>query len=155
PGPHGGRDRWKERPAMNPAISVERLRVQITASGADIVDDITFSINPGEILGLVGESGSGKTTVGTALLGYARRGIRVAAGRVVIDGTDVLALDRESLRKVRGRLVAHVPQDPAAALNPALRIGQQLDELFDFHDPVASRPDRAERVRSGLAEVGL
>jgi peptide/nickel transport system ATP-binding protein len=140
---------------MNPAVAVEGLRVQLTGSHADIVDDISFTITSGEILGLVGESGSGKTTVGTALLGYARRGAHITAGRVVIDGADVLALDRESLRKVRGRLVAYVPQDPSAALNPALRIGRQLGELFDFHEPATSARDRAEHLRLGLAEVGL
>jgi peptide/nickel transport system ATP-binding protein len=140
---------------MSTAVSVQSLLVQLTRSGADIVDDITFSISRGEILGLAGESGSGKTTIGAALLGHARRGTRIAAGRVVIDGADMLALDGEPLRRARGRLVAYVPQDPAATLNPAARIGQQLGELFDFHDAACPRADRAERIRAGLEEVGL
>jgi peptide/nickel transport system ATP-binding protein len=140
---------------MNRAVDVGSLRVEIAASGADIVDNVTFSIDRGEILGLVGESGSGKTTVGLALLGYASRGTRIAAGRVLIDGIDVLSLDRESLRDLRGRIVAYVPQDPSTALNPALRIGRQLTEMFDFHGRVGSRTAREDRARSALAEVGL
>ena len=140
---------------MNAVVTVESLRVELTGSGAPIVDDISFSIGPGEVFGMVGESGSGKTTIGTALLGHARSGVRIAGGRVLIDGVEVLSLAPESLRDVRGRLVAYVPQDPSTALNPALRIGRQLLEVFEFHDLGGSRAERMKRVCWGLAEVGL
>lgn len=136
------------------AVEVRDLRVEMTGSGLDIVDQISFDIEEGEIIGLVGESGSGKTTVGTALLGFARRGARIAAGSVRIGGRDVLDLHGDDLRTVRGRLVAYVPQDPATALNPALRIGTQLDETLVAHG-FDDRKERAARILEVLAGAGL
>ena len=69
-------------PDESTALSIDDLRIDVTASGNDIVDEVSLTIAPGEVLGLVGESGSGKTTVGLAVLGHARKGARVAAGRV-------------------------------------------------------------------------
>jgi peptide/nickel transport system ATP-binding protein len=112
-------------------LSVQDLRVNLGgASGPDVVAEVSFQVRAGEVLGLVGESGSGKTTVALALLGHARRGLRIASGQVVLDRTDVLALGPRELQEVRGTQVAYVPQDPAAALNPALRIKTQLTEVL-------------------------
>jgi peptide/nickel transport system ATP-binding protein len=118
------------------AITVADLRIDIAGTTLDVVDDIAFALAPGEILGLVGESGSGKTTLGLALLGHARRGLRIARGRVLIGGQDVLACDAEGLRKLRGKQICYIPQDPASALNPTLRIGDQLGECL----PPSSEP---------------
>jgi peptide/nickel transport system ATP-binding protein len=136
-------------------LEVHNLRVELASSGADIVDDVSFQVEAGEILGIVGESGSGKTTVAHALLGHARAGARIAGGSVVVDGEDFLALGPEQLRKRRGKVVSYVPQDPPAALNPALRIGRQLDELMEFHGSGASGAERRERMAEALAEVSL
>jgi peptide/nickel transport system ATP-binding protein len=114
-------------------LEVEDLRVEIGHSGVDIVDGISFRIRRGEVLGLVGESGSGKTTVGLALLGHQRRGASIAGGRVRIDGDDVLTKGPAQLRRLRGRVGSYVPQDPSVALNPALRIGTQLEETLVAH----------------------
>ncbi|HEY3086297.1 MAG TPA: ATP-binding cassette domain-containing protein, partial [Candidatus Dormibacteraeota bacterium] len=113
-----------------PAIVVKGLRIFVRGTTRDIVDDISFEIAPGEVLGLVGESGSGKTTVGLALLGHARRGVQIAGGSVRLGDVNVLALGEGELAHLRGRLISYVPQDPAAALNPALRIGTQLREIL-------------------------
>jgi peptide/nickel transport system ATP-binding protein len=112
---------------------VEGLRIETTPAGVEVVDDIGFSLAAGETLGLVGESGSGKTSVGLALLGYARRGLRIASGRVSLDGVDILAMPEEQRRRLRGSDVAYVPQDPGTALNPALKIGYQLHEVIRQH----------------------
>ena len=136
-------------------VEVRDLRVELAAGGAAIVDDVSFSIAGGEIVGLVGESGSGKTTIGSALLGFARRGARIAGGQVRLDGVDLLGLDERALARQRGPLVAYIPQDPTAALNPALRIRRQLDEVLAVHARSLSDDERAERIRSGLVEVGL
>jgi len=133
-----------------PALEVLDLRVVVAKSRADVVDDITFSLEPGEILGLVGESGSGKTTVGLAILGHCRRGLAIAGGSVTIAKENLLAASEERLRKIRGRLVCYVPQDPAAALNPALRVRTQLVECLGSG---AASPD--ERLLDLLAEVKL
>jgi peptide/nickel transport system ATP-binding protein len=136
-------------------VRVEKLRVELASTGADVVDDISFGVDAGEILGIVGESGSGKTTVAHALLGHARSGARIAGGSVRVGGEDFLALAPEVLRKRRGRVVSYVPQDPPAALNPALRIGQQLGELVEFHEIGASSKLRRERASAALEEVSL
>lgn len=137
---------------MTPAVRVENLRVELVGTGDDVVSGISFEIAQGEILGLVGESGSGKTTVGTALLGYARRGATIAGGSVLIDGSDILALNDDEVRRLRGPLVSYVPQDPSSALNPGLRVGKQLMEVLSAH----GRTEGAhERVAEALREVNL
>ncbi|MEU6260241.1 ABC transporter ATP-binding protein [Streptomyces sp. NPDC047043] len=136
-------------------VEVSGLRVELTASGADVVSDVGFTLDAGEIVALVGESGSGKTTVGSALLGYARKGARITAGRVVVDGVDILGLDRARLADVRGRLVAYIPQDPGAALNPAHRIGTQLREVVTVHRPGVSDEELQSLVTRALDEVRL
>jgi peptide/nickel transport system ATP-binding protein len=141
--------------ARGPAIVVERLRVVVRGTTRDIVDDVSFEIAPGEVLGLVGESGSGKTTVGLALLGHTRRGVQLGGGSVRLGDVDVMKLGESELEHLRGRLISYVPQDPAAALNPALRIGTQLREILDAHNYGKSRDDRNERVLEMMREVAL
>ena len=136
-------------------LSVKGLRVELEASGADIDDEVEFTIHSGEVLGLVGESASGKTTAATALLVHQRRGAVVAGGEVVIKGRDILSLSPVELRKVRGGLASYVPQDPSMSLNPALRIGTQLREILEVHGFGASDAERAERIREMMAEVLL
>jgi peptide/nickel transport system ATP-binding protein len=138
-----------------PVLEVEGLRVEVEGRGDDIVDDISFTIRGGEVLGLVGESGSGKSTVGLALLGHTRRGAKIVKGSVRIEGRDVLALPEETRRGLRGKTVSYVPQDPASALNPALRIRTQLEEVLETHGYGDSRAARAARLREMLAEVLL
>jgi peptide/nickel transport system ATP-binding protein len=141
--------------APAPAIIVDRLRINVRGTTRDIVDDISFEIAPGEVLGLVGESGSGKTTVGLALLGHARRGVQIVGGSVRLGDVNVLALNEGELAHLRGRLISYVPQDPAAALNPALRIGTQLREILEAHNFGASAEARRERVYEMMREVAL
>lgn len=139
--------------AQAPVVDVEGLTVRLTR-GDDVVDGIDLVLAPGQVLGLVGESGSGKTTVGTALLGHARRGAAVTDGHVVVAGHDLRALTPGQVRAVRGVDVAYVPQDPSSALNPAIRIGAQLRELLDLHD-IGPADGRDARVREALPMVGL
>ena len=137
------------------AAQVSGLRIDLAGTGIDIVDEVSFRIDAGEVLGLVGESGSGKTTVGLALLGHCRRGARIAGGTIAIDGQDMLRMDPAALREARGRLVAYIPQDPSAALNPALRIGTQLEEVLTAHMPDYTGEQRKKRLDEMLAEVLL
>ncbi len=141
--------------ATDTAVRVEGLRVNLAATGADIVDDVSFAIAPGEVLGLVGESGSGKTTVGLALLAHQRRGARIAAGRVLIGGADLLALPAARRRRMRGAVVSYVPQDPGAALNPARRIGAQLLDVLRVHDYGSGDAERRARLAQVMSEVSL
>ncbi len=120
----------------------------------DVVDEISFEVQPGEVLGLVGESGSGKTTMALALLGHVRRGLVIGGGKVVVDGQDILPLSPKDLQHLRGRQVAYVPQDPSSALNPTLKIGTQLREVLAYYED-ADDSARAQRLTDMLAEVGL
>ncbi len=140
-------------PAVS-AVAVQDLQVVIEATGTPVISEVSFGIARGEIFGVVGESGSGKTTVGLAMLGHARRGLRIAGGSVLLGDHDILALGEEQLRRLRGSLVSYVPQDPASSLNPALRIGTQLREVIEAH---GNQPDRAvsERVAEMMREVAL
>src|SRR3954452_9841101 len=137
------------------AVSITDLRIEVAGSGADIVDEVNLTIAPGEVLGLVGESGSGKTTVGLAVLGHARRGVKLAGGDVIIGESAMLELGDGALRHARGTLVSYVPQDPSTALNPALRINKQLMEVLEFHDFGGSTAARKARVQEVMSEVLL
>lgn len=137
-------------------IRVEDLRIVLTGrgGGTDVVDDIDLVLEPGEVVGLVGESGSGKTTVGTSLLGYTRAGAMIESGKVLLEDRDVLALPWQQVRKIRGEQIAYVPQDPAAALNPSIRIGKQIVELMELRG-LGTSESRLADARAGLEEVGL
>src|SRR5438477_8499329 len=137
------------------AIVVKGLRIVVEGSGLDIVNDVSFSIAPGEVLGLVGESGSGKTTVGLALLGHARRGAEIKGGSVRIGDIEVLELDPAERARLRGRVISYVPQDPASALNPALRIGTQLREVLETHNYGKNADERRARIAEMMREVAL
>src|SRR3954453_16895011 len=137
------------------AVSITDLRIEVAGSGADIVDEVNLTIAPGEVLGLVGESGSGKTTVGLAVLGHARRGVKLAGGDVMIGESAMLALGDVALRHARGTLVSYVPQDPSTALNPAVGINKQPIEVLEFHRFGGSPAARKARVQEVMSEVVL
>jgi len=130
-------------------LKVTGLEVRLGRSGPDVVRDVSFAVPAGEVLGLVGESGSGKTTVALALLGHTRRGLRITAGQVMLDGIDLLVLSPRDLRAARGARVSYVPQDPSSALNPTLRVGTQVREVLRIH---GGADDRTAEV---LREVSL
>jgi peptide/nickel transport system ATP-binding protein len=142
-------------PQNDIVLTVQDLRIVLDPSGIDIDDDVSFAIHQGEVLGLVGESASGKTTAATSLLAYQRRGAKVAEGTIDIDGTDVLAASGTALRRIRGGLISYVPQDASAALNPALRIGDQLMEILNEHSFGSSGGERETRLRQMMDEVLL
>jgi oligopeptide/dipeptide ABC transporter ATP-binding protein len=117
---------------MTRLVEVRDLRVE-APSGEPIVEDVSFSLEAGEALGLVGESGSGKTTTALALLGYTQAGARITGGSILIAGKQLRTDDDRSLRQLRGRLVSYVPQNPATALNPSMRVGEAIREMVRAH----------------------
>jgi peptide/nickel transport system ATP-binding protein len=132
---------------MTPELvaSVEHLRVE-TLAGTPIIEDMSISIAAGHVLGLVGESGSGKTTASLALLGFAARGVRLGRGSVRVAGEQLLGRPEAELRQLRGRIVSYVPQDPSSALNPSLRVADQIGEMLRVHAPDRDRPAETKRV---------
>lgn len=152
---HGptGADTATGPPADGVRLDVRGLEVRLGRAGPDVVSEVSFAVQAGQVLGLVGESGSGKTTVVLALLGHARRGLRISSGEVRVDGVDLLSLPTAELRAMRGARVAYVPQDPSAALNPTLRVGTQLREAVRVHRGAVDDPDG--RIREVLHEAHL
>ena len=138
-----------------PVLRVESLVIDVAATGARVVDDVSVAVAPGEVVGLAGESGCGKTTLSLALLGYTRRGLRVRSGRVHVDGRSLLDMDEGSLERARGSLVTYVPQDPGSALNPAIRVGVQLEEALTFHAPGMTAEGRRGQIAAVLEDVHL
>ena len=134
-------------------LVVEGLRIVKGGTETDVIDDVSYSARAGEVVGLVGESGSGKTTAALALMGYARRGLEIKGGTVLVDGVDALSLKGKALRNFRGGTVAYVPQDPGSALNPSLRIRTQLHQAFKAHS--GGKGDADARIEALLEEVNL
>src|SRR5512141_2150200 len=110
----------------NPVLAVDDLTVsyQIGNRWRDVVHGVTLHINARQVYGLVGESGSGKSTLALAIMRYLSENGRVTGGNVTLDGEDLLARSTAEMRPIWGAKISLVPQDPAASLNPALRIGQ-------------------------------
>lgn len=136
-------------------VKVQGLDISINRGGIKIVENISFEIKPGEILGLVGESGSGKTTVSMSLLGHTRKGAVIESGSIIIDGHQIVGSEEPELRSLRGGTIAYVPQDPGTALNPGLRISKQILESLEKHLPDQDHEIHMARVREILTEVAL
>jgi peptide/nickel transport system ATP-binding protein len=140
-------------PGADLVVKAAGVTVSLDGRPTHIIEDVDLTLRRGEVLGLVGESGSGKTTLGLALLGYARRGSRITSGSVRIDGIEMIQTSESDRRESRSKLVAYVPQDPAASLNPALRIRTQLMETLE--GPGTPQDEAMSRLEDVLRKVQL
>ena len=118
-------------------LDVRDLRVAYgnpsTGGQTMAVDGVSFKVEKGETLGIVGESGCGKSTLARALMAYCRPGAEIIGGEVVFDGVDILQLQDEEIRELRGRRIAMVPQDPLTSLTYHMKVGAQVDEILKIH----------------------
>ena len=112
------------------ALGVRNLTIKLD-DGPTVVDKFEVTVEPGQTLGLVGESGSGKTTVALALMGYARKGMTIASGTVAVGGQQMNLRDDEAAKRLRGRMISYVPQDPGNSLNPSLRIRDAVRDVLE------------------------
>jgi len=129
----------------NPLLDVQHLSVSF-GGPTPAVDDVSFSIARGETLGLVGESGSGKSVTAFSILRLLQWPGRITAGRVVFDGRDLLALTEDEMREVRGVGISLIFQEPMTALNPVMRIGDQIAEALLVHGKASRAEARARTV---------
>ena len=139
-----------------PLLSVLNLRIEFpTRRGILVaVDDISFNIAPGEILGVVGESGAGKSLTGAAIIGLLEPPGRIAQGQILLEGQRIDNLPYEKMRKIRGRRIGAIFQDPLTSLNPLYSVGRQLIETIQTHLPLSDREAR-DRALELLEEVGI
>jgi peptide/nickel transport system ATP-binding protein len=137
-------------------LEVEGLRTHFfTRQGVvRAVDDVSFTVGRGEVLGLVGESGSGKSMTGYSIMGLIDPPGRVVDGKILLNGADLRTLSAEGLRRVRGNRIAMIFQDPMMTLNPVLRIDVQMTEAILAHEKVSPAAARA-RAQDALARVGI
>jgi peptide/nickel transport system ATP-binding protein len=133
-------------------LAVESLAIELPRGRA--VDDVSFTLDPGEVLALIGESGAGKSLTGAAVAGLLPGAARVAAGRVLLDGERIDDGEEADWEELRGRRISALFQDPSTALNPLQRIGAQLAETLRAHHPMIDKV-RRERIGDWLAAVGL
>ena len=137
-------------------LEVEDLRVEFpTRRGALVaVDGVSFSIAAGEVLGVVGESGAGKSITGLAVIGLLEPPGRIAAGEVRLEGRRIDNLPHEEMRRIRGRRIGMVFQDPLTSLNPLYTVGRQLEETILTHFELG-RDEARRRALRLLGEVGI
>lgn len=141
-----------------PVLSVRDLTIEFVVPGGVIraVDGVSYDLYPGDVLGVVGESGSGKSVGVMSMLGLLPSPpARIVGGSVIFEGQDLLKLNRRQLRKIRGKRIAMVFQDPMAALNPVFKIGAQLAEAIRIHNPSATRAEVRRRGIEILEMVGI
>ena len=139
-----------------PLLEVRNLRVEFPTRRGKLValDDVSFDIAPGEILGVVGESGAGKSLTGAAIIGLLDPPGHVASGEIRFDGRRIDNLPYEEMRRVRGRHIGAIFQDPLTSLNPLYTIGRQLTETIQAHLPVSNEEARQRAIKL-LQETGI
>ena len=147
-----------DKPRSEPLLTVERLDVTYRSEGGRLLalDDVNFSAESGEIIGIVGESGCGKSTLSAALMGLLAANGEVTRGHATLRGRDLVSLPPAAMRKIRGREISMVFQDPLTSLNPTFTIGTQMLDVLKAHTP--GRFDKAvarQRCIEMLERVGI
>jgi peptide/nickel transport system ATP-binding protein len=139
-----------------PLLEVRHLRVEFPTRRGTLLalDDISFDIAPGEVLGVVGESGAGKSLTGAAIIGLLEPPGRIAGGEILLEGQRIDNLPYEQMRAIRGRKIGAIFQDPLTSLNPLYTIGRQLTETIQTHLPMSAEEARQRAIQL-LQETGI
>ncbi|MDT4893504.1 MAG: peptide/nickel transport system ATP-binding protein [Pseudonocardiales bacterium] len=139
-----------------PVVDVRDLRVWYAGPGAPVqaVDGVSFTLRPGEVLGLVGESGCGKSTLGRGLMGLLPRGAAVD-GEIIFDGRDLLSLPRKERERERGAGMGLIFQEPMTRLDPLMRISKHFTEVLKVHEPSLSKDEARTRALDALRSLGI
>jgi peptide/nickel transport system ATP-binding protein len=138
-------------------LRVESLTVEYWTRNGKLcaVDDVSFSVDEAETLGIVGESGSGKSTLGLSLINLVPYPGKLTKGKIILNGREVLKLPKDELRNLRGTEICYIFQDPMTSLNPVKKIGAHFVELIRTHEPKVSKKEAMERARKFLRDVGI
>ena len=139
-----------------PLLKVNKLVVEIPTRKGLLtpVNEVSFEIQPGEILGVVGESGAGKSITGTAIIGLLDKPARVASGSITLNNNDISSLKQNELRAIRGKEIGAIFQDPLTSLNPLMTVGEQLTETALTHLDI-TRTEASQRALQALKDVGI
>ncbi|MCA1703769.1 MAG: ABC transporter ATP-binding protein, partial [Actinobacteria bacterium] len=142
----------------DPVLTIEDLRVEFSTEDGIVkaVDGVSYEVYPGETLGVVGESGSGKSVTVMSILGLIPTPPgRIVSGRAMFKGEDLLTARKEDLRRIRGKEIAMVFQDPMTSLNPVFKVGGQLEEAIKIHDPAVGDAEARSKAVALLELVGV
>lgn len=143
-----------ENTKKSPILEVEGLTVR-RADGAALLEDVSLTVNAGEILGLVGESSAGKSMIGNAVAGLLPAGVVRTGGRIALEGREIQNLRPEEVRRIRGAEIGMILQDPLGSLNPLLTVGEHFRETFAAHGVRLTQPELRARSAALLREAGL
>jgi peptide/nickel transport system ATP-binding protein len=140
-----------------PLLEIDSLTVDYRTRRGNIraVNNVSFTLEKGETLGLVGESGSGKSTLGFSIIRLVPPPGIIVNGNIRLDGTDILNLSEEEMRSIRGKKVAFVFQDPMTSLNPVKKVGAHFVEYIRTHEPNTSEKEAFKRAEKALTDVGI
>lgn len=144
----------EENTKKSPILEVEGLTVR-RSDGAALLEDVSLTVNAGEILGLVGESSAGKSMIGNAVAGLLPAGVVRTGGRIALEGREIQNLRPEEIRRIRGLEIGMILQDPLGSLNPLLTVGEHFRETFAAHGVRLTQPELRARSAALLREAGL
>ena len=142
---------------MEEILRIENLKIAFPKQDGyrTVVDDVSFSVKQGEMVGIVGESGSGKSMTSLSIMRLLAKEASVQGGSILFQGKDMLTMSQAQLEQVRGNEVSMVFQEPMTSLNPVLTVGKQLEEVFILHKEQSQKNDVKTEILNMLEQVGL